>query len=581
MAQIKDNFLDTVLNKNNIVDIINEVTPLEKQGSSYLGLCPFHDEKTPSFRVSEDKQVYHCFGCKASGNAITFLKDYKGYTSQEAIKELADRAGLEYRQTQTETIKDKYFTVNKEALNFFKVVLNHTKEGLTALEYLNQRKIDQSLIDTFDIGLAPNQKDALYKALKQKEYLDSDLLDLALIRDDETIYDFFRKRIIFPLHSEEGEVLGFSGRVFDDAQTAKYVNSPQTPVFEKHKVLYNLHRAKKTIKEKKRVVILEGFMDVIAAHKAGITESVAVMGTALTDYHIRTLKRYAEEIILCFDGDRAGIDATLKFIETLKQAKVPVSIVPFDEGVDPDEFIQTKGAELFRTKVDQALTQEEFLYQYHKKQVNFNKLTEMEKFKRKVFDLIKTIPRTEQNYFLKMLSDDLDMKVEHLEQDFKQINKYVKIPNYERIKQVDITDKFIRAERGFIHYFLKDEYYSRKFRKEFDETTMYIDKSARDIQFEILEFYALNRQSCIVPKLFIERLTPAQKRYFEEFIDYDQYPYNQDEFEDFIDVMHEYLKRQKIKTFKKKMKETDSIQEKIRLKQAIDQITKEANYGKR
>jgi len=583
MADLKNNFLDEVLKKNNIVDIIQEVTPLEKQGSSYLGLCPFHDEKTPSFRVSEEKQVYHCFGCKASGNAITFLKDTKGYTTQEALKDLAQRAGIEYKQTKERNIKDKYYQINQEALNFYRVILNHTKEGQEALDYLTRRGFDQTSIDTFDLGLSSHKKDALYQALKKKDYLDSDLLDLALIRDDHTIYDFFRDRIMFPLHTESGEVVGFSGRIYKEGeQTAKYINSPQTPVFEKHKVLYNLHRAKKAIKDKNRVVILEGFMDVIAATRAGVSESVAVMGTALTDYHIRTLKRYTDEVILCFDGDQAGQDATIKFIEDLKQAALNVNVVTFNDKMDPDEFIKKEGSKAFLSKVDNALTQEEFLYNYYKMQVNFNKLTEMEKFKRRIFALIKRLSSTEQNFFLTKLSEDLSMKLDNLEQDFKQQYKYTQKPRYERVKKIDVTDKFIRAERGLIHYFLKDKYYTRRFLKEFNDIATYFDKDARDIQFEILELYDIYQQICIVPALFIKRLSATQRDYFETYIDYKNYPYQEDEFDDFLEVMHEYKIRLKIKTLKKKLQEAESITEKISYKMKIDQFNKEAKkHGKR
>ncbi len=579
MERKTDSFVDQVLKKTNIIELINEVTTLEKRGNSHFGLCPFHDEKTASFSVSEDKQLYHCFSCKASGNALTFIKETQGLSSEAAIKQLAERVNMKYTPTQSKQSHHKYYEINTEALNFYKVVLHHTKEGNDALDYLLKRNLSKQTIETFDIGFAPAKADALYQALRQKEILHTDLVDLALIKDETPPYDFFRNRIMFSIHNHDGEVIGFSGRIHHASDQAKYINSQGTVIFEKNKVLYNLHRAKKPIKEKDRVIIFEGFMDVIAAHQAGLKESIALMGTALTAHHIQILKKHTNNVILAFDSDDAGLQATIKFLEVLKTASFDVQIVTLETGLDPDDYIRKYGEKQFITQIENATSQEDFLYAHYKKDTNFKKIMDVEQLKKRVFDMIKSLSYNIQMHYIQQLANDASMRVDILEEDFRQSVKPEK-PTYQKIAKVDITDKFRRAERGFMHYFLKSEHYARRFRSEFEDVT-YIDKHARDIQFEIFEFYDLNRHSCIVPELFFKHLSPTLQHYYETHIHYLDYPFQEKEFDDFMQVMREYNRRNKINALKRQMQQAPSNEEKIRIKESIDKIIKEANHGKR
>jgi len=576
----QDNPIDKVLKHTDIVDLIGEYTPLEKKGKGYMGLCPFHDEKTPSFSVSEEKQVYHCFGCKASGNALTFVKEQKGLSTREAIQYLAKRANVDIDEARFTHKNQKYFDINYEALQFYKVYLNHTKEGETAREYLKKRGLDAETVDTFDLGLAPAKKDALYKAMTNKNILKSDLADLGLVQEKESVFDVFRERIIFPVHDIEGRTLGFSGRLLSkDKQTAKYMNSPKTPTFEKQKILYNIHRAKKAIKEKKRVVLFEGFMDVIMAHKAGVEEGVAVMGTALTAHHADTLSRLSDTVVLCFDGDQAGVDATRRFLKDLRSRRFDVRVAAMPKGKDPDDYIREQGDAKFRALIDEAQSQHEYLYAEWKRRENLKEITGMERFKKQVFSLIRPLSAMEQSHFLKKLSEDLNVSLETLQSDF-QGAKPPEVPTYRKAPKIVVTDKFRRAERAFIHYFLKDEYYTRRFRSEFEDVT-YIDKAARDIQFELFEYYDFNRQTCLVPQLFTKRLSEAQQEYFEKHIDCDNYPYSDNEFEDLLRVMREYTRRNRIRNLKKRLEEAKSLEEKIRFKEKIDAMYKEAKHGQR
>ncbi|MFP4287358.1 MAG: DNA primase [Candidatus Izemoplasmataceae bacterium] len=581
MPNINDSIVDEILYKTNIVDLISEVTPLEKKGKNHFGLCPFHHEKTPSFSVDEEKGLYHCFSCKASGNAITFVKETKNISSQQAIEYLASRLNIDYAPKQSSNPLRKYYEINQEANQFFKIVLNHTSLGKEALAYLKARGLKKETIETFDIGLAPNQKDALYQALIQKSFLSSDCMDLGLIKEDQTVYDMFRNRIMFPLHNEEGDVVGFSGRIYqDDTSMAKYMNSPQSVIFEKSDVLYNLNRIKPFVKEKNRIVIFEGFMDVISAYQAGIKEGVAVMGTALTDKHIQKLKKYTNTIILCFDGDQAGIDATHKFIRDLKRAKFEVKVAMLEEKLDPDDTIKTYGNAHFVKLIDEALDATNYLYESYKQHVSKNQITEIEQFKKRIFEMIKDESSVVTDYYLRKLSKDFSISQEILQQDFSSIKKTY-TPTYKKLPKVDITDKFIKAERGLIYYFFKDRYYERRFRSEFKDI-MFNDKHARDIQLEIFEYYRLNKESlCIVPALFMHYLSEDKQAYFKRYIEQKNYPHDEQEFEDYLKVMREQNRRSEITILKQKLKAAMTTEEKIHFRKEIDAIIKEANHGKR
>ncbi len=584
MAQGNDRLIDMVLKNTNIIDVIGEVTSLEKKGKGHMGLCPFHEEKTPSFSVSEEKQVYHCFSCKKSGNALTFIKETKGLQTGDAIKHLAARINMDISNHYKPDPLKKYYDINAEADQFFHVYLNHTKSGRVALDYLIARGIDTELIETFHIGLAPEKKDALYQALKKKDFLASDLLDQGLIHDSENPTDVFRNRIMFPLHDASGNVVGFSGRIFKDGvKTAKYINSTKTKTFEKNRILYNMHRARIPIRDKGRAVLFEGFMDVIAAHSAGVKEGVAVMGTALSDEHIRQIREQTSTVILCFDGDSAGVTATKGMIDTLRPSSLTVKVARMPEKKDPDDYIRENGKEAFLNLIDDALSDNEFLYEHYRLETKLEKITDIERFKKKVFTLIKNLSNVEQNYFLTKLADDLKIHYDTIAGDFKSIRQSA-LPKYRQLEPIKVTDKFHRAERAIIHYFFKDEHYPRKLNYEFGEDTFipYAEKEARDIQHAVYDYYREYPQSCILIDLFAQtRLTDRQKKYLNTHIDCDSYPYQDAEFEDLIGVLRRKSKNEQIEHLRKRLKDTEDIDKKINLKKEIDAITKEVKHGKR
>ena len=294
MPRISEETIQEILEKTDIVDVIGETVTLSKQGKSYFGLCPFHSEKTASASAAPERKNYNCFSCGEKGNAITFLQKTGNLSFVEAVEELAYRANmnLDFTAFKQENPYSRLYTINQDALNFYKLYLSNTKQGQTAKEYLHNRGLSNDILQEFELGLAPNEYSLLTKTLTAKGTLVSDLYDFGLVKQsqNDSFYDLFRERIIFPIHDEHGNVVAFSGRTYLEGDTsAKYINSPQTKLFTKSNIVYNLHKAINEIKKTNRVVLFEGYMDVIAAYRANVKDAVASMGTSLTKEQVKKM----------------------------------------------------------------------------------------------------------------------------------------------------------------------------------------------------------------------------------------------------------------------------------------------------
>ena len=325
---------------------------LRRRGRNWFGLCPFHGENTPSFSVSEDKQIFHCFGCGASGNAITFVMDIENRPFTEAISKLAGRAGIElevsFNESFTGAKSNEYqhmIDAHTLAANFYSHLLLNTVEGEKALHYLEQRGFSREHIEKYGIGWSLDDREVLTQLLMRKKFdmKEMELAGLCIMKNDGTGYfDRFRGRIMFPLHDDNGNVVAFSGRTLSDSkEEAKYLNSPETPIFEKGRLLYNFHNARLNVRKTGKVILFEGFMDTIAAERAGIMNSVAVMGTSLSDTHLTKMKRIANQLIICCDGDNAGWDAAKRFAVLSIQKGLDAKIALLPGKMDPDEYIST------------------------------------------------------------------------------------------------------------------------------------------------------------------------------------------------------------------------------------------------
>ena len=354
-----DEVIEEVRSSNNIVDIIGGYVRLQKKGSSYFGLCPFHNEKSPSFSVSPNKQMYYCFGCGAGGNVFTFIMEYENQTFPEAVKILADRAGialpeaeLTEEQKRERNKRQLLLEINKTAANYFYYQLNGD-QGQQAREYLENRRLSKETQIHFGLGYASKYSNDLYLYLKKKGYQDQILKETGLLTYDEIrgAHDKFWNRVMFPIMDVNNRVIGFGGRVMGDG-TPKYLNSPETMLFDKSRNLYGLNYARTS--RKPYMIICEGYMDVIAMHQAGFTNAVASLGTAFTAQHSVLLKRYTQEVRLAYDSDGAGQKAALRAIPILKSAGINVRVIHMDPYKDPDEFIKNLGTEAFQERIDAA-----------------------------------------------------------------------------------------------------------------------------------------------------------------------------------------------------------------------------------
>ena len=354
-----DDIIEEVRSKNDIVDVVSQYVKLTRKGSSYFGLCPFHNEKTPSFSVTPGKQMYYCFGCGAGGNVFNFIMEYENYTFGEALKHLADRAGvelpkIEYSKEVRQKAQEKaeLLEINKQAAQYFYYQLR-TDKGYRGYEYLKDRGLSDETMRKFGLGYSDKFSDGLYRFLKSKGYSDERLRESGLFNVDERhgMYDKFWNRVIFPIMDVNNRVIGFGGRVMGDAKP-KYLNSPETKIFDKSRNLYGLNIARTA--RRNYLILCEGYMDVIAMHQAGFNNAVASLGTALTSGHASLLKRYTQEVLLLYDSDEAGIRAALRGIPILREAGVNSRVVSLKPYKDPDEFIKNMGPEAFEKRLDEA-----------------------------------------------------------------------------------------------------------------------------------------------------------------------------------------------------------------------------------
>ncbi len=369
-----DDIIEEVRMKNDIVDVVSQYVKLNRRGNTYFGLCPFHNEKTPSFSVTPSKQMYYCFGCGAGGNVYNFVMEYENYTFGEALQHLADRAGvqlpkIEYSREAREKAEKRatLLEINKLAASYFYYQLRR-ENGSQAYAYLINRGVSEDTIKKFGLGYSDKYSDDLYKFLKSKNYSDDLLRESGLFNVDERhgMYDKFWNRVIFPIMDVNNRVIGFGGRVMGDGKP-KYLNSPETKIFDKSRNLYGLNIARTT--RKNYLILCEGYMDVISMHQAGFTNAVASLGTALTSGHASLLKRYTQEVLLLYDSDDAGVRAALRAIPILREAGITSRVVSLKPHKDPDEFITALGGEEFEKRLARAM--DSFMFRIHMAQKEF------------------------------------------------------------------------------------------------------------------------------------------------------------------------------------------------------------------
>ncbi len=449
MVRYSEELIEEVKNSNDIVDVISQYVNLKRSGRNFFGLCPFHKEKSPSFSVSPDKQIFHCFGCGAGGNVIHFISKIENADFKEAIGILANRAGIElptlnnYEDNKTALLKSKVYEINQIAAEFYHQNL-YKPTSKIGQEYIKKRKLDNRTLKSFLIGYSSNF-DELYRILKQKGFTEEEILASSLVNktDDGKYIDRFRKRVMFPIQDTRNKVIAFGGRVTDDSKP-KYINSPENIVYSKGRHLFGLNVAKRG--ELKNIIIVEGYMDAISLYQRGITNVVASLGTALTEAQGRLLRRYSERVTIGYDSDGAGQAATLRGLEILQNIGCDVRILQISGAKDPDEYVIKYGPERFLKCVEQAISLVEFKVKMLKQSLNLDNINDKIKFLNQVAKILSNVTNSiERELYVEKIANEYNVSKEAI---YGEVNKLIYTKNTgEKTLEKPIVKKEIKKEK--------------------------------------------------------------------------------------------------------------------------------------
>ena len=458
---MNNDLANTIRNKIDIVDIIGERLPLVKKGKNFWGVCPFHDDTNPSMSVSRDKQIYKCFSCGAAGNVFNFIMNYDHVDFRNALKYLGDKCGVDVSSVKVEKKTTKYDNLYEAydlATKYYQNNLNSTM-GKAAKEYLKNRKLGEDVIKEFEIGLSLPSRDDLTKLLVGKKYSISTLNDIGLSSSE---HDMYIDRIMFPLKDIYGHYVGFSGRIYKDVDTSKYVNTKESPIFKKSEMLYHYEEAREEARVAHSIIVMEGFMDVITASTIGVRNTVALMGTALTKEQISLIKRLSNNIILCLDGDDPGVNATLKNGELFLKEGVEVKVLPLPNPDDPDTFIMNNGKDKFLSLLENAVNFSDFKIDKLKENVNFNSVEEKSNYINNVLkEIAKINDPVRKEIELRSLAKEYDLSYNTLEKQLERFSKNenvvnINIPN--DIKKKKRKDKYQKAIEQILYFMLNNDW---------------------------------------------------------------------------------------------------------------------------
>lgn len=431
MSFYSQDLVEEIRARSDIVDVISSYIKLQRKGSNYVGVCPFHNDRNPSMSVNQPRQIYHCFSCGAGGDVFKFVMEYENLTFPEAMKVLAKRAGISLPKReiskeakQQADIRAQIMEMNKLAAKFYYYTLRQP-EGKAGLDYLLGRQLSQETIHRFGLGYANQYSNSLYRYLKNKGYSDQLLKESGLMQADEKkgMYDKFWNRVIFPIMDIRGRVIGFGGRVMGDGKP-KYLNSPETKVFDKSRNLYGLHLAR--LSRKPNIILCEGYMDVIAMHQAGFTQAVASLGTAFTEQQSAILKRYTNEVLLTYDNDEAGVRAALRAIPILRDAGLSAKIINMEPYKDPDEFIKAMGAESFQKRIDEAESSFSFELRTMERQYDFEEPESKTAFYKALSEKLLTYEQgIERNNYIQAAAKRYHLTYEELSDMVNRVGKHL------------------------------------------------------------------------------------------------------------------------------------------------------------
>ena len=591
--QISEEILEKIKSQNDIVDVISERVRLRKAGRNFTGLCPFHNEKTPSFSVSQEKQIYKCFGCGEAGNVISFVMKDKNLPFVEAVKYLANRANIPLEmhngeKSKSAKKKDLLYRVNVEAAKFF---FSNLMNNQNAKEYFLNRGIKEETIKKFGLGFANDSWNSLMFYLRKKGINDVLLEEAGLIsvnKEKGRKYDRFRNRVMFPVFDYQGKVIGFGGRVLDDSKP-KYLNSPETLVFQKGTNLYGLNFALKHNMSERYFVIVEGYMDLISLHQYGITNVVASLGTALTINQARLLKRYADKVIISYDADMAGQMATLRGLEILRTAGFDVRVLNIPQGKDPDEYVRSNGKEAFLKLINSAEPLIDYRMRKAEEGIDFKNSQSLILYAKRIMEVISDLDPMEKDVYIKKASENTGIKEQTLYDILKSKMKDNRENDFRNNKEEDrsklyVEPGFLKAERAILKIMLENKEYLQ-----------YIEERISENDFILLEHKEIftvimlakgeninNIDSFIESKLNNTKSIGELVKIREEnifFADDVKVQIN-----DFINEIHSYKLKQRIDQLRKEQKELENqgkIEESIKLAIELASVTKKLKEIKR
>ncbi len=571
--------INSIRSSVNIVDIVSSYIPLTKRGKNYFGVCPFHPDSDPSFCVSEQKQIYTCFSCKATGNVFQFIMNYENITFVDALKVIADKSGISVDVGDTKRLPDKHtklFEIYDVASKFYQNNIN-TVNGEKAKNYLYDRGFTDEIIREFMIGLSLTNRDLLTKILINNKNSYDDMLKSGLIVKNSYGYsDIYNNRIMFPIWDVTGKVVGFSGRIFNGEDTtkyAKYINTKETPIFKKGEILYNYHRAKNACRQKNFTVIVEGQLDLIRIYSIGLFNVVATMGTAFTKEHALLIKRLAKDVVICFDGDGAGEKATLACGNELEHLGISPKIVRLEDSLDPDEYIKKYGKDKFLRKIDNPISFMDFKLSFYKHDKDLNNNNDIAKYVNTIIselskiddDILRELTlkklSLESKLDIDFLRDSLNNKKVLIKKDVKAVNPQIKENKYEL------------ATKYLIYYMLKD----KKAIKLYNNSKVFIpNERYRLLAKEISCFYLNNgfikvadlMNSFVNEPEIIKLIGEIEKLELSD--DYDVKKIN-----DCLCVLKQYTVNNETKSLDKQLHSTNSYDEKIALAQKLLDLKKE------
>lgn len=551
-----------------IVDVIGDYVQLKKQGRNYFGLCPFHGENSPSFSVSPDKQIYHCFGCGAGGNVFSFLMDIDGLSFQEAAVKLAELANIELKLEGTTASRNPQLPEGSKQMidahellrKFYHHLLVNTKEGQDALEYLLNRGFTEESIDRFQIGYALPSWDFAVKLLEKRGFSPGVMAKAGLViqrENDGTYFDRFRNRIMFPILDHQGNTIAFSGRAMGDEEP-KYLNSPETQIFNKSKILYNFHLARGSIRKQQQAVLFEGFADVISANRAGVENGVATMGTSLTEEHISLLKRNVQAVTLCYDSDKAGIEAAFRASNMLSKAGFAVRVATMPDGMDPDDFIKVHGEEKFRNDIiGSSSTLMAFKLLYYRRGKNLqnegDRLQYIEEVLKEISKLDKAV---EKDLYLRQLANEFSLSLDALIQQLNQLDQ-ASAPRKQNqprpetrpaayTRKAELKPAYHTAERRLIFHMMRDADVTYKVQGMLAGSMMNIDEHQAIITY-LFAYYEKGHDPD--PSAFLNYLQDNKLK--RVVADIEMMPLNEEisdqELSDYIKQVLNYQKMLKIK----------------------------------